>query len=135
VATLGACGARPNADAIMAMLTARRLWATYDTDRAGRAGVEGLQEACGRIKRLDLPEGMGKDVTDAFRSGLDLAEWAVAGIGPESPVQRLAWAQHYVTKIDEGERLLYTPEGDPELTAWLAMWQEWRRVFHAQEAA
>ena len=134
VGTLGACNAKPNGDAIMAMLTARRLWATYDNDRAGRAGVDGLQEACGRIKRLDLPDGMGKDVTDAHLAGLDLAEWAVAGIGPESADQRLAWIQHYLVKTDESSRLLYARDGDPELTAWLALWAEWRRLSHLGSA-
>jgi DNA primase len=134
VGSLGACNAKPNGDAIMAMLTARRLWATYDNDRAGRAGVDGLQEACGRIKRLDLPDGMGKDVTDAHLAGLDLAEWAVAGIGPESADQRLAWIQHYLVKTDESSRLLYARDGDPELRAWLALWAEWRRIAHMESA-
>jgi len=47
----------------------------YDIDDAGEKGAEAWQAVSGRVKRIKIPDGKGKDITDAWKSGVNLSDW------------------------------------------------------------
>ena len=47
----------------------------YDIDDAGDLGAEAWKEVSGRVKRIKIPDGTGKDITDAWKSGVNLSDW------------------------------------------------------------
>lgn len=47
----------------------------YDIDDAGDLGAEAWKEVSGRVKRIKISEGTGKDITDAWKSGVNLSDW------------------------------------------------------------
>jgi len=49
----------------------------YDMDQAGDAGAEAWQAMSGRVKRIRIPDGKGKDITDAWKSGVNLSDWVI----------------------------------------------------------
>jgi len=49
----------------------------YDIDDAGDLGAEAWQEVSGRVKRIRIPDGTGKDITDAWKSGVNLSDWVM----------------------------------------------------------
>lgn len=49
----------------------------YDIDDAGDLGAEIWQGVSGRVKRIKIPEGSGKDITDAWKSGVNLSDWVM----------------------------------------------------------
>lgn len=49
----------------------------YDMDNAGDAGAEAWQAMSGRVKRIKIPDGTGKDITDAWKSGVNLSDWVL----------------------------------------------------------
>ena len=49
----------------------------YDIDDAGDLGAEAWKEVSGRVKRIKIPDGTGKDITDAWKSGVNLSEWVM----------------------------------------------------------
>jgi DNA primase len=56
---------------------AKWLFIAYDGDIAGEKGVEVWQALSGRVKRACLPEHAGKDITDAWKSGVNLSDWVM----------------------------------------------------------
>ncbi len=49
----------------------------YDIDDAGDLGAEAWKEVSGRVKRIKIPDGTGKDITDAWKSGVNLSDWVM----------------------------------------------------------
>lgn len=49
----------------------------YDIDDAGDKGAEAWQDVSGRVKRIKIPDGKGKDITDAWKSGVNLSDWVI----------------------------------------------------------
>jgi len=49
----------------------------YDLDDAGDLGAEAWKEVSGRVKRVKIPDGTGKDITDAWKSGVNLSDWVM----------------------------------------------------------
>ena len=47
----------------------------YDMDDAGDLGAEAWNEVSGRVKRIKIPDDTGKDITDAWKSGVNLSDW------------------------------------------------------------
>ena len=55
----------------------RWLYIAYDIDEAGNKGAAAWSEMTGRVRRARIPDGKGKDITDAWRAGVDLAGWVM----------------------------------------------------------
>lgn len=49
----------------------------YDIDDAGDLGAGAWKEVSGRVKRIKIPDGTGKDITDAWKSGVNLSDWVM----------------------------------------------------------
>ena len=49
----------------------------YDMDDAGDLGAEAWNEVSGRVKRIKIPDDTGKDITDAWKSGVNLSDWVM----------------------------------------------------------
>lgn len=49
----------------------------YDMDDAGDKGAESWKDISGRVKRIKIPDGTGKDITDAWKSGVNLSDWVM----------------------------------------------------------
>ena len=105
---------------------ARRIWAAYDTDKAGQEGAAKLAALSGRIKRLAWPENapaMAKDITDLWRAGILLSPWMITQLGPREPADRLKWTITHLDRLDpacRGEK----NEAAPALATWIALLRE-----------
>lgn len=76
VVTLGsATGKLDPATWGMHLLTARRIFACYDMDKAGTIGLAKSLGISGRMRPAYIPDGMGKDITDFVCNGGDLLAW------------------------------------------------------------
>lgn len=54
---------------------ARRLFIAYDNDPAGQKGLDYWQSWNGRAVKAGVPAG--KDITEAYLSGVDLSDWVI----------------------------------------------------------
>lgn len=54
---------------------ARRLFIAYDNDEAGQKGLDYWQSWNGRAVKAGVPAG--KDITEAYLSGVDLSDWVI----------------------------------------------------------
>ncbi len=130
VGTLGSASARPRAEAVATLGRFRRIWAAYDRDKSGQDGLAKIGELSRRVRplRLRLEDGQGKDITDAWRAGVDLAAWAVQNIGPGDFGQRVAWAEHYLRALQD------KAQGDDRtFTLWQALLREYEEAYHVAE--
>lgn len=59
----------------------KQFYIAYDNDRAGQSGLERWQEMTGRAIYAEVPEG--KDITDAWRAGVNLEDWIFSLINNE----------------------------------------------------
>lgn len=57
---------------------AKWFFVAYDNDNAGDSGADAWQELSGRVKRVRIPEGKGKDITDAWKAGVKLDDWVLS---------------------------------------------------------
>jgi len=126
VVTLASASANPAADDLPLLARARRIWAAYDTDKAGQEGAAKLAALSGRIKRLAWHENApatAKDITDLWRAGILLAPWLIKQLGPREPGERLKWTISHLDRLDpacRGEK----NEAAPALAAWIALLRE-----------
>lgn len=126
VVTLASASANPAADDLPLLAKARRIWAAYDTDKAGQEGAAKLAALSGRIKRLAWPENapaMAKDITDLWRAGILLSPWMITQLGPREPADRLKWTIYHLDRLDpacRGEK----NEAAPALATWIALLRE-----------
>lgn len=126
VVTLASASANPAADDLPLLAKARRIWAAYDTDKAGQEGAAKLAALSGRIKRLAWPENapaMAKDITDLWRAGILLSPWMITQLGPREPADRLKWTITHLDRLDpacRGEK----NEAAPALATWIALLRE-----------
>jgi hypothetical protein len=70
VVTLGSASSRPNAGSLSVMLTAPVWFIATDADPAGDKSAEGWPARAVRVK-----PPVGKDWGEAYRAGVDLAQW------------------------------------------------------------
>ena len=101
VVTLGAAGSKPRAEAQAAIIRHRRVWLALDVDGPGQKAADGLAHLSQRIRLLRPPlsEGEGKDITDAWKAGIDLCAWVVKRIGPRAAERRVAWCERYLDRL------------------------------------
>lgn len=59
----------------------KQFYIAYDNDRAGESGLERWQEMTGRAIYAKVPEG--KDITDAWKAGVNLEDWVFSFINSE----------------------------------------------------
>jgi DNA primase len=75
VCTLGSALNRPDLATWGAYLAPlERIYALYDADRAGQAGLQVLQALSERVQPVRLPPG-AKDMNEYFLQGGDLWQW------------------------------------------------------------
>ncbi len=126
VVTLASASANPAADDIPLLAGARRIWAAYDTDKAGKEGAAKLAALSGRIQRLAWPDNApatAKDITDLWRAGILLAPWLMQQLGPREPAARLKWTISHLDRLDPDCRDEKN-EAAPALAAWIALLRE-----------
>jgi DNA polymerase-1 len=78
-AALGSACARPDSVLDAVLRNVRSLLVATDADEAGVAAFAKLLRQYPHAVRLPLPLGMGKDVGEAFKNGLDLRAWCEIG--------------------------------------------------------
>lgn len=76
---LGSASARPDGVVDAVLRNLRCLLVATDADEAGVAAFRKIRSLYPHAVRLPLPEGMGKDVGEAFQKGLDLRAWCGMG--------------------------------------------------------
>ena len=103
VVTLGAAGSKPRSEAQAAIIRHRRVWLALDVDGPGKKAAEDLARLSQRIRLLSPPltDGTGKDITDAWKAGIDLCDWVVKRIGPRDAERRVAWCEHHLDRLQE----------------------------------
>ena len=124
VASVGAAGNLPGAQALDHLVRIARLWARYDGDKAGDKGRDKLGELSARVRPLSWPFADCKDPSDVLQAGHDLAAWAVPQLGPVAAELRRAWLDACMSKLDAAAFAAGTDDSSPELRTWLALYAE-----------
>ncbi len=127
VVSVGAAGNLPGSAALPVLATIPRWYAAYDSDETGQDGAEKLAAFSERVRALTWPWGE-LDVNGAHLEGHDLAAWAVPQIGPRDTDKRLAWARHWLDRLDAAAWDAGANDKDPTLRVWLAMLGEHDKV-------
>jgi DNA primase len=129
VASLGSASAMPDDLDAMTLIRVRRIWLAYDLDADGQKGAAAVAATSRRIRQLLVPldPGKGKDVTDAWKDGVDLVTWVASRIGPAGGEDRRQWLEHSMDKV-EAAGFGVTDGQDPRVRACRALQAELERL-------
>lgn len=80
--TLGSCRPEFPTEAIPDVLGLHHVLVAYDVDQPGEQACQRLLRTSKRLRRVrpPVPAGRGKDLTDAWRAGVDLRVWVLAAL-------------------------------------------------------
>jgi len=147
VVTFGSETKSPSLRWLMALARVDRVLVAYDNDGEGERGADRWKAALGeRVQRVSVPSG--KDITEFWQNGGDLAAWLAVIIGaandqpkqdmpqiankwrpPADVVERVALEVKLRAEVERGE-----PEDEHGRETWARLYARWM-VLQGYEAA